>query len=231
MSIVLVTRPSPDGETFAEDCRAAGLTAVLAPVMRIDIDNTSIDLSGVGALAFTSANGVRAYAANIARRDLPAYAVGAVTAAAAHEAGFGDVRVADGDVSSLADHIAGEKAELHGALLHLAGETVAGDLVAMLTARGVAARRASLYRAEALDALPDAALTALAREAGWVSLFSPRTARLFRTLAAGADLSRWRAACLSDAVAAASGDGWAGVSVAARPDAAGMIALMTGRGA
>lgn len=226
MSLVLVTRPAPDGEAFAEDCRRAGLSPLLAPVMTIDIETRPVSLSGIGALAFTSANGVRAFVRNAARRDLPVFAVGAVTAAAAKAAGFGDVRAAGGDVDALAAHIAAEKNDITGAVLHVAGADRAGDLVAMLEARGIAARRLALYRARALDALDGAAMTALRESEGWVSLFSPRTARLFRSLAGDADLSRWRAACLSPAVAAAVGSGWAEIAVPARPDAAGLIALM-----
>ena len=48
-------------------------------------------LDGVQAVLFTSANGVRAFAAATTRRGFRAFAVGDATAAAARAAGFADV--------------------------------------------------------------------------------------------------------------------------------------------
>ena len=61
MTRVLITRAEPDASEFAAACRSRGLEPVLSPVMRIEIEKIEPDLSDVGALAFTSANGVRAF--------------------------------------------------------------------------------------------------------------------------------------------------------------------------
>jgi uroporphyrinogen-III synthase len=233
---VIVTRPEPDAGAFAELCRASGLEPVLSPMMEIGIKNAAPDLSGVGAVAFTSANGVRAFAANSAVRDLPVYAVGKVTARAAREAGFSDIRAAGGDVGSLAAHIGAEIGEERSAVLHVAGETLAGDLVAMLEARGIPARRQTLYSAAPAAALSAAAIAALRAGEGdlWVSLFSPRTARLFVALAERAGLreefGRVRAACLSEAVAKAAGGGWRSVAVAPERHADSLVAVIAASG-
>lgn len=229
---VIVTRPEPDASAFAGLCRAHDLEPVLSPVMSIEIEAAPVDLSGAGVLAFTSANGVRAFAVNSAVRDLPVFAVGKVTADAARAAGFSGVHVADGDVESLADCIASENAIAAKGLLHIAGEDRAGDLVALLAARGIPARRQTLYRAAPAAVLSGAAVAALKDEnqSVWVSLFSPRSARLFVALAerAGlcAELGRARAACLSAAVAAAAGPGWAGAAVAPERTAESLVALI-----
>ncbi len=233
---ILITRAEPDASAFADQCRAHGLDPVIAPVMRIDIHKAAIGLAGIAALAFTSANGVRAFAANEARRDLPVFAVGAVTAAAAKAAGFRDVRAAGGDVDTLADHIASESAKLEGRLLHLAGEDRAGDLVASLKARGILAKRQTLYTAHAAQALPLEVIDLLnADPPEWTAFFSPRTARLFIELshAAGLDgvLTQISAACLSPAVAAAAGDLWRAKCVASARNAASLIAAMLDHGA
>jgi uroporphyrinogen-III synthase len=239
---VIVTRAEPDGAAFADLCRAHGLDPVLAPVMLIEIGKATIDLTGAGALAFTSANGVRAFAANSARRDLPVFAVGPVTGEAARGAGFTDIRCAGGDVESLAAHIASESALAGAAVLHVAGEDHAGDLVALLAARAVAVRRRTLYTARPVEALSAAAAEALAAEpsaaelsAAWVSLFSPRTASLFIDLVTRAGLAerlgRCRAACLSAAVADAAGRArWAGLEVAPERSAESLVRLMAVRG-
>lgn len=233
---ILITRAEPDASAFAGQCRAHGFDPVLAPVMQIDLHKTPVNLTGVGALAFTSANGVRAFAANEARRDLPVFAVGAVTAAAAKAAGFCDVRAAGGDVDSLADHIASESATLEGCLLHLAGEDRAGDLVASLDARGVPAKRQTLYTAHATRALPPAVVDFLKSDPPeWAAFFSPRTARLFIELAHQAGLAdalaQINAACLSDAVATAAGDLWRAKRIAGARNAASLIAAILDHGA
>jgi uroporphyrinogen-III synthase len=229
---VLVTRADPDGQTFADQLRAAGFDPLLSPVMRIEIATAKIDLSGVSALAFTSANGVRAFAANCDRRDLPVFAVGPVTAEAASAAGFQKINAANGDVENLASRIASESATINKGVLHIAGEYVAGDLVALLKQQGVAASRQTLYKAVAIETLSPDVIAALAHENEfWVTLFSPRTVKLFLGLVeeAGltASLARARAACLSEAVAdAASKAQWADIKVAPDRTAEGVLRLL-----
>ncbi len=229
MTRVLITRAEPDASEFADACRAHGLDPIVSPVMRIEIEKTGLDLSDVGALAFTSANGVRAFVANSPERSLPVFAVGPVTGEAAKAAAFENVSMAGGDVEALVGHIASESALDGKAILHVAGADRAGDLVAALTARGIAARRQTLYRAEAAGALSRAAEAALGAESGlWVTFFSPRTVRLFLTLAEKAGLSSrlpdLRAACLSAAVAdAASAASWGEIVVASDRTAESML--------
>lgn len=229
---VIVTRPEPDAGIFADLCRAHGFEPVLSPVMAIKIEKAVPELSAIGALAFTSANGVRAFAANTRARDLPVFAVGAVTADAAKTAGFGTIHVAGGDVDSLADHIASEKELAGKGVLHIAGEARAGELVAALENRGIPARRQTLYRAIPAEALTEAAMAALTDEKAdlWVSLFSPRTATLFVALTERAGLAaafgHARAACLSEAVAEAAGPRWASRHIAQKRSAESLAALI-----
>jgi uroporphyrinogen-III synthase len=75
-----------------------------------------IDLTHVAALAFTSVNGVEAFARLSAERRSPVFAVGDRTARAAREAGFADVVSADGDVEALAALIAGRRGGRRGAV-------------------------------------------------------------------------------------------------------------------
>ncbi|WDI32939.1 uroporphyrinogen-III synthase [Hyphococcus flavus] len=210
---VLVTRAEPGASVFADLCRANGHTPVLAPVMEIEIYQQPVDVSGAGALAFTSANGVRAFAANEERRDLVVFAVGAVTAEAAVAAGFKNIKVAEGDVQSLAAHIEAERAMASNGVLHIAGDDRAGDLVALLASAGIRAERLTLYKARALKALPAGTATMIkTNPPEWASFFSPRSARLFLELAESAGvnsaLKSMNAACLSEAVADAAGDIW-----------------------
>ena len=229
----LVTRPEPDASAFAALCRENGIEPVMAPLMEIRIDRKTVALGGVAAVAFTSANGVRAFAANTPARALAAFAVGPATAAAARAAGFDLVHAAGGDVGSLVQLIGRHRGAFAGAVLHVAGTDRAGDLVGGLRAAGLPAERVVLYAARPAQSLPAAAAAALAEETppAWAALFSPRTATLFASLVRGAGLEdrlrHVRAACLSDAVAdAARVVSWKCVDVAASRHADSLINLM-----
>ena len=55
---VLITRPRHDAETFATLLHARGHTTIIEPLIDIAFrDGPPLDLSGVGAIALTSANG------------------------------------------------------------------------------------------------------------------------------------------------------------------------------
>jgi uroporphyrinogen-III synthase len=125
-----------------------------------------IALAGVHALAFTSANAVRAFAGLEARRDLPVFAVGGATAEAARAAGFGAVEDAAGDVQALADHLIARRP---GRILHpAAAEPDAalaglGALDAVLIHSPKAGRRVAALVAPA--EAPDMAVIALSAAA------------------------------------------------------------------
>ncbi len=231
---IVITRPEEDAERFAGDVRSAGAEPVIAPLMAVRyLDGAPPTLDGAQALLFTSANGVRALARATKHgsggRGLPVFAVGDATAAAARDAGFTNVRSAEGDVADLASLAAGALDPAAGRLLHVAGTAVAGDLAVDLAARGFEVARAVLYEMEIAEILPTAAADVLQAGGGGIALFSPRTADLFAQLVLDAGLAGacagTTAFCLSDAVAGSiSGLRWGGVRVAARPTAAALLA-------
>jgi len=229
----LITRPEPEATRFAALCARAGIEAVVAPLMKIVILKKALELDGLGAAAFTSANGVRAFADNCARRDIPVFAIGAGSAAVAAQAGFSDISVAGGDVDALARLIIEKQDRIKGDVLHAAGSRRAGDLASALAAAGVPARRQVLYDAREKTALPAAARGAIAARppVDWAALFSPHSATLLlkRVKEAGltARLADVRAACLSPAVAAAAGAArWRDIQTAPEPAAEAVIDVM-----
>jgi uroporphyrinogen-III synthase len=142
---VWVTRAQPGAGETAARLRTLGRRPWVAPLLAVEsLAGVEISLQGVGALAFTSANAVRAFAALQPRRDLAVFTVGDATAAAAHQAGFVAVRSADGDVAALARVVA--EAAPAGAVLHPGAETLAGDLAGALREAGLPARTLALYR-------------------------------------------------------------------------------------
>lgn len=184
---LLVTRPQPDADGFAAALAGIGVDALVAPLMFIDLDRTiDPDLSGCTALAFTSANGARAFAQLSNIRDLPVYTVGSGSARAATELGFSVAGTGAGTVESLAAVLSG--AEKTGArIYHAAGADIAGDLAALLEAEGVACRRQVLYKAQIPDILPEKISLALsAGDVDGAVFFSPRSAGTFVRLVTNA---------------------------------------------
>lgn len=236
---VLVTRPAADAAPLAQAITARGGEPLCEPLLDIDFINQSVDLTGVAALVFTSANGVRAFARNAGRRDFPVYAVGGVTAQTARNAGFTHVSAAGGDVASLVALLRDNVDPSQGRLLHVAGRHVAGDLQGLLTADGFDVTRAVLYHATAAERLSPAARMLLRHGDGvhngaTVVLYSPRTARIFLELALreglAAAMGNCAALCLAPAVmraAVAGGKGaggyWGMSAVAAAPDPSALL--------
>jgi uroporphyrinogen-III synthase len=220
---VINTRPLLDADAFSEAIHAAGAEVILSPVLDIRFRDGAATVEPGESLAFTSANGVRAFAR--------VFAVGAATAEEARRAGFFDVKAADGDVASLAGLIV--KAKGPSKILHLAGSDRAGDLVAALAESDVSARRLVLYDATPVPCLSDAARRALADKPQncAVGLFSPRSAALFLMQCANSSvekqLSRATLFAFSDAVAAAATPGrWRGVKIATERTLDAMAALI-----
>jgi uroporphyrinogen-III synthase len=227
----LVTRPRDDAVGLGAALTARGFRVMVEPMLEIVIARgRTLDLDGVSGLLATSANGVRALAANAAPRDLPLWAVGDATGRAAREAGFRRVESAGGDVTKLAALVA--RRAPPGLLLHAAGSAVAGDLAALLADRGFTLRRQVLYESRPQPAASPALLAALDQDLLDLALFfSPRTAASFATLTVEAGRAarcrRLVAYALSPAVAQAlAGLPWAVVRTAVRPEQEALLAAI-----
>lgn len=172
----------------------------------------------VDALMFTSPQGP-AFAGDAAARyrALPAYAVGARTAAAARAAGFADVREAGGDVGALYDAVAaaGQVRVLHLAGAHRTEAAVPASL--RIIVRPVYEARLVPLSDDAQAALRDGALD-------WALLFSTRTAAHFARQFDPLDRSTLSIAGISPAARAAAGTGWRRSVAAATASEAGILA-------
>lgn len=98
---VWVTRTMPAAMTTGEKLRALGYLPVVAPVLQVRLHDAPLNLEGVGAIAFTSRNGVATFARRRRERHLRVFAVGDGTAEAACQSGFHAVESAGGDVDDL----------------------------------------------------------------------------------------------------------------------------------
>jgi uroporphyrinogen-III synthase len=204
---VLVTRSLADARDTAALLAARGHEAIVAPLLGVRFhDGHALHLDGVQALLFTSANGVRALARRTSLRDFAVFTVGSQTAEAAREAGFADVRNADGNVETLADAVRAAITPKGGALLHAAGAEAEARLAALLSAAGFKVRTEVLYDVPAVAELPAVARAALvAGTADAVLLFSARSAQVFvdsvRKAGLAAACANLVAICISPAAA------------------------------
>ncbi len=217
-----VTRTEPGARATAERLAAMGHAPVVAPLLRIEPLAPVLDLDGVAALTFTSPNGVEAFARLSPRRDLPVFAVGDATAAAAAAAGFAAARSAGGDVHDLTELIAGARPP--GPVLHAGAREPAGDLVGALGRRGISARTVAVYAA--VPAPGEAGLQALAEgRLDGVLIHSPRAAR--RLVEAAPHARNLPAYCISPAATAPLIDAGFDRAVAAPfPDEASLLKLI-----
>jgi uroporphyrinogen-III synthase len=204
------------------------LTPLVDPLLTVRDLGAGIDLTGVAALAFTSVNGVAAFARLHGDRDRPVFAVGDRTARAAREAGFTEVASADGDVEALAALVQRAAARLSGSVLHPSALEPAGDLVSLLAAVGVGARRLAVY--ETIDRDPSPATLAELDDLEAVLLHSPRAARSLARRLAERPAPNLRVLCLSPAVARplealARAGGLKSVTSAPHPTETALLAL------
>jgi uroporphyrinogen-III synthase len=228
MRRVWVTRAQPGADETAARVRAMGLEAVVEPLLEVrPVGEGPLDLVGVGAVAFTSANAVRAFAVRSARRDLPIFAVGAATAEAARDAGFATIQSAAGDVAALGRLILSRAESLDGSILHAAAAEPAGDLVGVLLAGGASARSLPLY--ETTVRAPAPRTRDVVAGGAIVLAHSPRAARALGAWVEDRDVSRLTALCLSPAVAAPlTGAPLAEVRAADAPTEAALMTLLAG---
>lgn len=225
---ILITRPQEDGKEIAARLAERGHEALLAPLLTPRFhEGPEPDLNGVVAILATSANGIRALVRRTPKRDFSVFAVGPQTAEEARKSGFTEVRNADGDAKALA-LAATLWAARKGVLLHVCGEDAPGTLAQNLTLRGFKVRRCPLYAIEPATGLPEAARRALENlSLDGAMFFSPRSARIFGTLADGLPTEDLTAYCISPATAQAlSPMRFAQIAVAARPNQAAILALV-----
>ncbi|MBI1685975.1 uroporphyrinogen-III synthase [Caulobacter hibisci] len=193
-----ITRARPGAEATAARLSALGFTPLVDPLLEIRDLPWTADLAGVGALAFTSLNGVAAFVRASGERALPVFAVGTATAHAAAEAGFSTIESAQGDVAELAALIAARA--FAGAVLHPAAAEPAGDLASPLARAGIEARSVAVY--ESIERAPQPSTLAALDALAGVLLHSPKAARALAALLESRPAPGLRAFCLSPAVAA-----------------------------
>lgn len=205
---LLIARAGPEASFTAAQVTEMGGAPILAP-MREAISVMTPIPARPDALVATSA---RAFELGTPIptdwHDLPCLVVGDVTGAAASQAGFHDIRTAQGEASSLAPLLGAFKGK---SLVYLAGEPRRPELEYDARALTIRLTPWLRYRMQDLDTLPEPARMALAEGSCDAILHFSResVATLLRlTSAAGLQTALLRPvqACLSPAIAASLRD-------------------------
>lgn len=231
MRSILVTRPQPVADEFAEKLRREGFNAYIAPLMEyVDTKGSIGDLSAYQACVFTSVQAVQVFCRKTEDRHLPALVVGDATARAAKQAGFTAVYSAAGDASDVIALIADKKKELSlKKVIHPCSDDTPDDVAKAVSKLGVKMVLKVVYKASLISEFPEDVGQVLRRNGiDTVTLFSARTAANFVQLLCRKEWHGVSAGlnvvCISKRVAAELRPlPWRGVSVAARPNTEAML--------
>ncbi len=212
---LLVTRPDPGGAATVRAAKAMGLDARHIPLFAAHaLPWTAPDAADFDALLLTSAQAARLAGAELARlAALPAYAVGAATAAAATAAGLDVAMVGTGGARSLIDAMTSRGLRR---ILWLCGRD----------------RTAIDAGAAALRPFPCYAVDPVDPPRGWFDLVAAPAVLLAHSARAAARIaaltegrrSHLALVAIGPAAATAAGEGWKECTVALRPDDAAMLA-------
>jgi uroporphyrinogen-III synthase len=218
---VLVTRPEPEAQSFAQALAARGHIALLAPMLRVEArpapGHLEERLAAAQAVLVSSANGARALAAATKVRGYRLFAVGDATQRAARQAGFGDVTSAGGDSPALIAFVSKRLTPADGPVAHVGGAHRAGDVTGALRAAGFRVDEITLYETRPADVVPEDVSQAI--QAGGIdaaTFFSPRTAQAFVKVATQAGLAPFFAGVAAVAISPAALDGASGLPWRAR---------------
>jgi len=236
---VLVTRPEPGAAATARRLSGLGCEAVLLPLTATRAVGIAAvpDARRFDAVAVTSSAALRHAPASLlqAFAHLRLFAVGDRTAAAARQAGFGQVESAGGGASELAARIAGSLPPA-ARVAYLCGRVRTGALAARLAAAGFEAAVVETYDTVAVERTPAETAAALGgRPFDAVLLHSANAAGLFPRLLGRPETGRLleaaRLLCISARTAAALSPSLRpSAEIAARPDEAALLALLAAAG-
>ena len=222
---LLIIRPQPGNDATASRAQAAGFEPVQLPLFQVEpVDWSVPDPSHYDALLITSANAIRqGDDALSALLSLPVHAVGAHSAGIAAKAGF---TIATTSTSGANEAVAAAGSAGHTNLLWLAGE----DRSALESISDVQVEPVTVYRSATLQPAGDARATVASCEA--VALHSIRAAQYFGTCCDSWQLDRaaFSIAAFSPAIAAAAGEGWRAVAVAAAPNDDALLSALAALG-
>ncbi|KLI63416.1 uroporphyrinogen-III synthase [Aurantiacibacter marinus] len=217
--MIFAIRPEPGLQSTLQAARDLNMAVLGRPLFEVvPMAWDMPDPAEFDALLLGSANAIRHGGAALEKLlELPVYAVGEATAAAARDAGFTVAQTGSGGLQSVIDSVNGEMR-----FLRLAGsEHVPLDLP-----DGITTVTRAVYDVRALP-LSGSDEVSLRASDPLVIVHSAAAARHFASECdrRGLDKARIALACIGPRVADAAGRGWRDLQSAPQPDDAALLAL------
>jgi uroporphyrinogen-III synthase len=227
-SSLLMIRPQEAAQSFVRALSQTldrPLAVVYSPVMSIEAVAAHIDLDGVTHLVFTSANGVKQFAALTYDRSIQALCVGKTTQQAALKIGL----KATPTGRTVADLLMWLKNRNPGPelnILYLRGDQVSFDLLPALCKSGIQISEVVLYR-QKHQSLSETAVRLLQEKPVVIPVFSANSATGLLKTGALSDACQASLVCISPNVAHRfKGLCPNRIAIAKTPDRSGMIAAV-----
>jgi uroporphyrinogen-III synthase len=212
----LIIRTKPGASFTARKVEQIGFLPQVLPAAIAVATHAKFDHSNVQAILVTSSNAPRLADFCPEALAIPVYAVGDATAAAAQEIGFQNVISAGGDASALAVLVADRLDKKQGALLHLRGTEVAGDVSGFLVACGFEVRSHIVYETIDNPYFKSVLPAILSKNPGVILFHSPNGAQRFAANCQPQMVKNWVAIGISNAAIQIFKDGpWPFVQIQA----------------
>lgn len=222
--IVLLTRAYDDSARIAADLAGQGIESLIWPLMQIVPLGGQVHVpEGTEAVLLTSAHAAHRCRNVPGLTGLPAFCVGAATAEAARQAGFGAAVSGPGTADGLADLALRSG---HTRFFYLRGREISTDLVGLLS--GVHVDQCVVYGADAVETVDPVVDQALQHgQIGVATVWSARQGAILSGFAS--DHPAWSlaktdlVAISENAAADLHNSGFRRILVASQPDAASMV--------
>lgn len=226
----LIIRTMPLALQTAQAVTDLGYEPIVLPAAILKPTENLIEASNIQAFLVTSPNAPPLSKIKREMLSIPVYAVGDKTAKACDDLGFESVISAGGDAAALAVLVADRLSPKNGALLHLRGNEVAGDVNGLLSACGFDVKSVTVYETienpNFKSELPDI----LRNYEGIILFHSPKGAMRFKEAMAQCNLEKWRGVAISKAAASPLEDfGFKDLVIAQMPNENALLAAIASK--
>lgn len=223
---ILIIRSEPGASKTAAKILDLGYSPIILPAAVLSATNNPINIESIQAFLITSSNAPRL--ANLTKEcfEIPVYAVGDATQKAAIDRGFKEVISAGGDASTLAMLVADRLKAKNGALVHLRGNEVAGDVKGLLEACGFEVKTEIIYETIENPEFELNINNILKNNQGAVLFHSPKGAQRFAKFADKSLLKNWEALAISNGVSDKINNLFENIKISTSPNENSILKLL-----
>ncbi|MFZ4763077.1 MAG: uroporphyrinogen-III synthase [Alphaproteobacteria bacterium] len=229
---VLLTRPLLQSQAMAAKLLPAGIVTLICPMTTIKPISFSLEPEQIfQGIILTSGRAVQLFSQQYPQfQALPLYIVGQKTALIAQQNGYQHIKIIAHNVAELVQWLQLQPEIRQAHLLYVSGQEITADLCILLQEYCVV-QQLAVYKAEAIEALPDVIKSALCDHSlEAVLFFSARAAAIFMQLVQPEWLGHVTAIAISKQLQEkllAQPAPWQSVLVPIEQSEEGMLSLLT----